>query len=78
MCIIYVKPPEMAVSFMVGTHEWVFTGRRIAKLEVIRHKSDYDDFYIASREEALVQIETAEEIMLGIAVYVNNKHESGK
>lgn len=53
-------------------------GRRIAKLEVIRHKSDYDDFYIASREEALVQIETAEEIMLGIAVYVNNKHESGK
>lgn len=24
-------------------------GRKISKLEIIRHKSDYDDFYIASK-----------------------------
>lgn len=27
-------------------------GRKISRLEVIRHKSDYDTFYIASREDA--------------------------
>lgn len=38
-------------------------GRKIAKLEVIRHKSDYDDFYIASREEAVQQIGVAQEVV---------------
>ena len=28
-------------------------GRKISRLEVIRHKSDYDTFYIASKEDAL-------------------------
>ena len=35
-------------------------GRRIAEAEEIRHASDYDDFYIATKEEAKNQIATAE------------------
>lgn len=38
-------------------------GRKISRLEVIRHKSDYDDFYIASKEEALEQISVAGEVL---------------
>ncbi len=34
-------------------------GKKIAKIEVIRHKSDYDTFYIASKEEAMEQIDIA-------------------
>ena len=34
-------------------------GRKLATLKQLREKSDYDDFYIASREQALVQVETA-------------------
>ena len=45
-------------------------GRKIAKLEVIRHKSDYDTFYIASREEAAVQVETAREVVDKVKTYL--------
>ena len=38
-------------------------GRKIAKAEEIRHASDYDDFYIASKEEAECQIAVAEEFI---------------
>lgn len=38
-------------------------GRKIAQAEEIRHASDYDDFYIATRDEAEEQIGTAEEII---------------
>lgn len=38
-------------------------GRKIAKAEEIRHASDYDDFYLATKEEAKTQIETAEEFL---------------
>ena len=38
-------------------------GRRIVKAEEIRHASDYDDFYITSREEAERQITVAEEFI---------------
>lgn len=38
-------------------------GRKIAEAEEIRHASDYDDFYIATLEEAKRQIETAEELV---------------
>ena len=34
-------------------------GRAISKAAKIRHASDYDEFYIASREEADRQISTA-------------------
>ena len=38
-------------------------GRRIAGAEAIRHASDYDDFYIASMEEAEQQIAVADEFI---------------
>ena len=47
-------------------------GRKISRLEIIRHKSDYDDFYIASKEEAKEQIEVAEEIVRLASEYLKN------
>ena len=44
-------------------------GRRIAEAEEIRHASDYDDFYIATKEEAAEQIATAEEVIKTIEEY---------
>lgn len=38
-------------------------GRKIGQAEEIRHASDYDDFYIASREEAEQQAATADEFI---------------
>ena len=38
-------------------------GRKIAEAEEIRHVSDYDDFYIASREESQRQAAVAEEFL---------------
>lgn len=35
-------------------------GRRIARLKTKREESDYDDFFVASKEEAVAQIETVE------------------
>lgn len=48
-------------------------GRRIAEAEEIRHASDYDDFYIATREEAKEQIETAEELVSAVEDYIKNR-----
>ena len=48
-------------------------GRRIAEAEEIRHASDYDDFYIATKEEAAEQIATAEELIAAIEAYYNAK-----
>ncbi|RKJ17891.1 HEPN domain-containing protein [bacterium D16-50] len=44
-------------------------GRKIIEAEDIRHASDYDDFYIATREEAQEQIGTAEELILLVEKY---------
>ena len=38
-------------------------GRKIVKAEEIRHASDYDTFYIASKEITKQQIETAEQLL---------------
>jgi len=48
-------------------------GRRIAEAEEIRHTSDYDDFYIATREEAEEQIETAEELVGAVEDYIKDR-----
>ena len=44
-------------------------GRRIARAEEIRHASDYDDFYIATKEKAEEQILTAKELIEQIDAY---------
>ena len=50
-------------------------GRKISRLEIIRHKSDYDTFYIASKEDAAEQTAVAEEILGLVGRYLNaEKH----
>ena len=44
-------------------------GRKIAAAEEIRHASDYDDFYIASKEESERQIIVAAEFIQLIEIY---------
>lgn len=44
-------------------------GRKIGEAEEIRHASDYDDFYIVSREETERQIETADEFIQLVEKY---------
>lgn len=39
-------------------------GRKISMVEEIRHASDYDDFYIASKEESERQILVADEFIV--------------
>lgn len=46
-------------------------GRKISKLEIIRHKSDYDDFYIASKVDTVNQVAIAKEIVQEIRNYLN-------
>lgn len=48
-------------------------GRKISRLEIIRHKSDYDTFYIASREDAVEQVGVAEEVVRLIKCYLYEK-----
>ncbi len=50
-------------------------GKRIAEAEEIRHASDYDDFYIATREEAQEQIATAEELIELVERYAKGRLE---
>ncbi len=48
-------------------------GRNISRLEVIRHKSDYDDFYIASQEEADEQIAVASMVVTLVEDYIKTR-----
>lgn len=45
-------------------------GRKIGMLKQLREKSDYDDFFIAGKEEAEIQIETAELIIAAVKSFV--------
>ena len=46
-------------------------GRSIAEAEEIRHASDYDDFYIANKDEAKDLIDTAEKLIELIEKYID-------
>lgn len=50
-------------------------GRKIGEAEEIRHASDYDDFYIASREESERQIAVAEEFIQLVEEYCKAQFE---
>lgn len=45
-------------------------GRKVAKAAKIRHASDYDEFYIASKEEATGQMDTAKGLLALVERYV--------
>lgn len=47
--------------------------QKISEAVEIRHASDHDDFYIATREEAEEQIETAKELLRQIETYVQGR-----
>ena len=54
-------------------------GRKIIEAEDIRHASDYDDFYLASREETECQIAVADELIQLIESYCMSQiDERGK
>lgn len=46
-------------------------GRRLGTLKQLREKSDYDDFYIASKEKAMDQLETAELVLQKVKDYLD-------
>ena len=52
--------------------EW---GRKIVKAEEIRHASDYDTFYIASKEETVQQIKTAEKLIEAVRGYLEGENK---
>lgn len=47
--------------------------KRISRAQEIRHASDYDDFYIATKEEAEEQILVAEEVIVSIEKYCRER-----
>lgn len=51
-------------------------GRKIGEAEEIRHASDYDDFYIASREESERQAAVADEFIQLVEQYYMAQIES--
>lgn len=48
-------------------------GRSISKAAKVRHASDYDEFYIASKEEAEKQIQTAKSIINLVEKFISTK-----
>lgn len=48
-------------------------GRKISEAEEIRHASDYDDFYVASKEETERQVIIAEEFIQLVEKYLQQK-----
>ena len=50
-------------------------GRSIAEAEEIRHASDYDDFYIANKDEAKDLIDTAEKLIGIIEEYIDKSEK---
>ena len=53
-------------------------GRKIGEAEEIRHASDYDDFYIASREETERQVSVADEFIQLVEKYCMTQLEEEK
>ena len=50
-------------------------GHRIAISEEVRHNSDYDEFYIVSKEETEKQIQTATELINEVEKFLDKKQE---
>ena len=50
-------------------------GRMLANLQQTRETSDYDDFFIASKEDAEIQCKNAESIIEAVKGYLRDKYE---
>lgn len=53
-------------------------GRRVAQAAEIRHASDYDDFYIATKDEAQEQIDTAKVLIKLVEEYIKRRFNEEK
>ena len=53
-------------------------GRMIAKLQQVREKSDYDDFFVASIAKAEQQIMTAEKVITEVDYFIRNNDSKSK
>ena len=67
---IIAKFREMYVKEGLFTKE---ISDAIASLFRVRSASDYDDFYILSKQEAISQLENAKLILTAISDYLNNE-----
>ena len=52
-------------------------GRKISTLALIREQSDYNDFYMASKQESQQQVEIAEELITLVREYLNKEGCNG-
>ena len=50
-------------------------GRMLAQLQLKREKSDYDDFYVVSKEEVDTQYQNAQIILSAVKKYLAEKYE---
>lgn len=50
-------------------------GRMLSNLQQTRETSDYDDFFIASKEDAEIQCKNAESIIEAVKRYLRDKYE---
>ena len=66
----YKRHKDALANFNKNYIKTEILGMKIAEAEEIRHASDYDDFYIATREEVEEQIDTAVELVEKIEEYV--------
>ena len=59
-------------------HKGIFPkdiGRRISKCQEVRHESDYNDFFMVSREETENQVATSREFIDLVERYLNEYYE---
>lgn len=50
-------------------------GRILAQLQLKREKSDYDDFFVVSKEEAETQYQNAVDVFNAVKKYLSENHE---
>lgn len=50
-------------------------GRKLSNLQQTRETSDYDDFFVASKEDAEIQYLSAEEIILAVKKHLIGQYD---
>lgn len=48
-------------------------GCRISKAEIVRHDSDYNEFYLVMKDETIQQVETAEILLQAVEEYLKQQ-----
>jgi uncharacterized protein (UPF0332 family) len=66
--VAYFNQHYVATGYFQG-----ITGRLLARLQKKRETSDYDDFFIASYEEAYEQVEAAKSILEEIIIFLEKQ-----